>query len=158
MLVPSLAAIGVLVWAAHRIPARALHARTDLPRTTNSRMAAVGVAFFPAVLLTQSLGKGAGLSASVDLVLVVVVQALFMVYVIRKVGAQGNERRLLSLSLGLMLPIAIIGVVAESTLPLTLLADLAMALFFKKLWGRYGSPSEAATRRDRERVEIPPAA
>ncbi len=69
-----------------------------------------------------------------------------MVYVIRKVGAQGNERRLLSLSLGLMLPIATIGVAAELALPLTLLADLAMVLFFRKLWGKHGGPSNAAGR------------
>lgn len=151
LLVSSLVAIGVLVWTAHRIPAGVLHAATDLPQATNRRMAAVGIVFFPAVLLTQSLGKGTGLPAPADFVLVVVIQALFMVYIVRKVGAQGNERRLLSLSLGLILSIATIGVVAESTLPLTLLADLAMVLFFRKLWGRYGSP---VTKRDREGPEL----
>ncbi|MGP8056763.1 MAG: hypothetical protein ACLP9K_04075 [Nitrososphaerales archaeon] len=95
---------------------------------------------------TLPLGRGAGLPAPFDFVLVIIVQALFLVYVIRKVGAQGNERRLLSLSLGLMLPIATIGVAAELALPLTLLADLAMVLFFRKLWGKHGGPSNAAGR------------
>lgn len=63
-----------------------------------------------------------------------------MVYAMHNLGEHGNERGLLSLSLGLILPIVAIGVVAELTLPLTLLADLAMVLFFRKLWIGYSAP------------------
>ncbi len=49
-------------------------------------------------------------------------------------GSRHNERNLLAFALGLILPIAAFGVLAEITLPLTLLADLVMVLFFRKLW------------------------
>lgn len=139
LLVSSLGVIGLLVWAARRVPAGALSAGTELPQTTSRRMAAAGVCFFPAVFLSQSIGEGAGLPPSIDFVLVLLIQALFLVYVIRKAGSRDNGRALLSLSLGLILPLAAIGVLAELALPLTLLADAAMVLFFKKLWNKYES-------------------
>ncbi|MDA4125414.1 MAG: hypothetical protein OK438_08235 [Thaumarchaeota archaeon] len=142
LLLSSLAVMGFLVLAGRRVSARALSTRTELPLTTPRRMAIIGVAFFPAVFLTQSIGRGAGVSPSLDFVLVLLVQALFLFYVIRKCGSRGNARVLLSLSLGLILPIAAIGVIAELPLPLTLLADVALALFFRKLWEVSGEPPD----------------
>ncbi|HEY6283669.1 MAG TPA: hypothetical protein VIW22_07070, partial [Nitrososphaerales archaeon] len=56
------------------------------------------------------------------------------VYVVRSAGIGENRRGLLSLALGLILPIAVFGVIAEIALPMTLLADVAMVLFFRRLW------------------------
>ena len=80
---------------------------------------------------------GAGLPAAVDFLLVVAVQALFLVGVLRVVGSRENERSLIGLALGLVVPIAAIGVISELPLPLALLPDLAFVLFLRMLWVRY---------------------
>ncbi len=138
LLLSSLAVIWALSLVAYHVPAGALLSHTSPSGASNRKMAALGVAFFPAVFLTQSVGEGAGLPAAADFVIVLLVQALFLAYVVRRAGTQGKERVLLSLSIGLILPIAVIGVIAELPLPLTLLADLAAFLFFRKLWRRSG--------------------
>jgi hypothetical protein len=100
-------------------------------------LAVVGVLFFPAVFLSQYLGQGVGLPSVVDFLVVLFVQALFLVYVVRRVGSSGNELALLSLSAGLIAPIVVFGIIAQLALPLVLLADAALFLFFRGLWGRH---------------------
>jgi len=80
---------------------------------------------------------GAGLPAAVDFLLVVAVQALFLVGVLRVVGSRENERSLIGLALGLVVPIAAIGVISELPLALSLLPDLAFVLFLRMLWAEH---------------------
>jgi len=148
VLVSSLAAIGILVFLARRVPADGKLASTPSPRAGPRRMAAIGAVFYPAVLLTESIGRGAGAPAWAVFILVALVQALFLVYVLKVAGSSGNEPQVIALSFGLILPIAAIGLIATVTFPLGLLGDLAMVLFFRKLWRMYRTapaPSLAAT-------------
>jgi len=64
----------------------------------------------------------------------VAVQALFLAGVLRHVGSRENERNLIALSLGLVVPIAAIGEISELPLPLSLLPDFAFVLFLRMLW------------------------
>ncbi len=137
--ISSFAAIGFLVLVAYRVPAGILSARSDEPRLGPRRMAIVGALFYPAVLVTEFFGIGVSVPAGVDFVLVIALQGLFLVYVVRVMGSRHNERNLLAFALGLILPIAVFGVLAEIRLPLTLLADLVMVLFFRKLWRKFPS-------------------
>ncbi len=129
----SFVVIGVLVLAARRVRADLLRPKTLLPSASNRKLAAVGVLFFPSVFLTQGLGQGIGLPSVLDFLLVLFVQALFLLYLIRRVGSLGNELALLSLSIGLIAPIAVFGIVAQLALPLVLLADMALFVFFRRL-------------------------
>jgi hypothetical protein len=139
ILVLSLLSIGGLVFAA---------AHTALPLLVNSggrpvpsprKSGIIGISFFPAVILAQSLGRGAGIPAALDLVLVVAVQALYLLWVARR-GLGGAKRSVIAFSLGLLVPIMVFGVLAELELPLTLLADLAVIIFFRELWTSSGTP------------------
>jgi hypothetical protein len=134
VLVSSFVAMALLVYGARRLRPDALRARTAEPKAGPFRLGLAGVAFYPAVLLTEFLGEGVGLWPAVDLALVVLVQALFLAYILRVAGSENNERNLIALALGLILPIAAFGVLAELALPLTLFLDLVMVLFFRKLW------------------------
>jgi hypothetical protein len=141
----SLAAMALLVLAARRVPEGAVHATSDLPSRGPRVMALIGVLFYTSVLLTEGLGEGARLPAAVDLVLVVAVQALFLAGVLRAAGSRGNERQLVALSLGLIVPIAAIGVISELPLALSLLPDAAFVLFLRMLWKQYPArPSSGA--------------
>ena len=100
-------------------------------------MVVLGALFYTSVLLTAGFGMGAGLPAAVDFLLVVAVQALFLVGVLRAVGSRENERNLIALALGLVVPIAAIGVISELPLALSLLPDAAFVLFLRMLWKQY---------------------
>jgi len=134
ILVLSLVFVGALIFAARRVPAGALAAKPVIHGASNKVLAIVGVSFFPVVLLTENIPRASGVPWALDLVLVLLVQALFLVYVVRSAGISENRKGLLSLALGLILPIAVFGVIAEIALPMTLLANAAMVLFFRRLW------------------------
>jgi hypothetical protein len=136
--VGSLVAIAILVYMAWRAPRdfglAKVGGRLGGPRTTF----VVGVALWPVAVLSQSIPESAGVPAALDFILVIVVQTLFMVYILRAFSSD-NDRREIIMAVGLILPIAIFGVIAELALPVILLADAAFVLFFRKLLRKYPS-------------------
>jgi len=78
-----------------------------------------------------------------DFFLVVAVQALYLLYVARK-SWDGSRRSIIAFVLGLLVPIMIFGVLAELTLPLTLVADIAMVVFFRRVWANKVGAEEMA--------------
>ena len=64
-------------------------------------------------------------------------------YVLRVVGSSGNDRQVIALAFGLILPIAAIGLIATAALPLVLVPDAVMVLFFLKLWRAHGGVGAA---------------
>ncbi|MGI0084449.1 MAG: hypothetical protein ACREBQ_05140, partial [Nitrososphaerales archaeon] len=129
----SFLAIGALVYLAHRVPANILRGRSEVPKRSPAMMAVIGAMFYPAVLLTEFTGIDVGLPAILVVGLVVTVQALFLICVLTTMGRSANERQLISLALGLVLPIALFGVASQIGLPIVLLADLGMVIFLWKL-------------------------
>ena len=141
ILAGSLAAIGVLVWAARRASPRSLILGAG-PRIASKRaLAAVGVSFLPAVFLSQGLAQYAGIPAAADFFLVLVAQALFPAYLAKRTWVR--PRGTVALVLGLVFPVALIGAASQLAFPLVLLADLALALFLRSLW-RAGPEAGAA--------------
>jgi len=138
----SLVTIAFLVWLAWRAPTMPL-ARTRAPRVSPRRMAVLGILFYPVALLVDSFGMGVGAPAPVVLVLVIFAQGLFLVYVLRVAGSSYNEPQVIALSFGLIIPIAAIGLIATIAVPVALLGDLVMVLFFRMLWRRYRVPPRA---------------
>ena len=148
ILVLSMVAISGLIIAAGRITPQPLSISGGRPAASPRQAAAVGASFFPAVILTQSLGRGAGLPAELDLLLVVVVQTLYALYAAKR-GPGGSRGSVLAFALGLLVPIMVFGVVAELPLPMTVLADFAVFVFFRRLWASHGNT--------RDSPEAPPA-
>lgn len=136
VLVGSFAAILLLVLVARKVKAGVLHARSELPRVGPRKLAVLGAVFYPCVLVSEFLPKSAGVPAMLDFPLVIVVQALFLVYVLRVGGSTGNGVILAAFAFGLIIPIAAFGVVSQAALPVPLLADGVMVLFFVSLWRR----------------------
>jgi hypothetical protein len=139
LFIGSFVVIGILVYSAYKLPSQILRARMDTPGKGPRAMAIAGILFFPGIIFSQFLGMGVGLPPAAVIGLVVIVQALLLVYVVRRMGHTHNERNLVAFAFGILLPIAIFGLLAEIALPVTLLADVAMVLFILKLWRRYGA-------------------
>jgi len=143
ILVLSLLSIGGLVFLSRRTTSLSTYNLGGRPAPSPKESIAVGLSFFPFVFLTQGLGRGAGLPAALDVLLVIAVQALYLIYVARR--RWGNSRRsVIALVLGLLVPIMIFGVLAELAFPLTLLADVAMVVFLRRLWAAGEGPEEMA--------------
>jgi hypothetical protein len=140
ILLLSLLSIGGLVWAARHVSASALAVEDGKQGPSDRRLTILGISFFPVVLLSQGLGAGSSLPAVVDFALVIFVQALYLRYVTRR-SWRNRKRGMLALALGLIIPIAVFGVLAELALPMTLLADVALVFFFRRLWAKY-TPSD----------------
>jgi hypothetical protein len=143
ILLSSLATIVVLVLAAKRLPGGTISSRAGPPMASNRSLFVVGLSFFPVILLAQGLGRTWGIPAALDFVLVLLTQAAYLAYIRAKVGRVLNQRALISLGIGLIIPIATLGFLSELSLPLILLADALAILFFRSLWSTYG-PGEPA--------------
>lgn len=142
--VGSLVAMAVLVAAARRLPGDALHAARAGPVRGPRTLGLIGALYYTSALLAGGLGMGAGFPAWVDLSLVVAVEGIFLAVVLRVAGSTANERQLIALALGLVVPISAIGFVSEVRLPLSLLPLLAYVLFLRRLWSEYPEPALAA--------------
>ena len=133
----SFVAIGVLIIAAKVVPAGLLQALHDSTKISPLRIGVVGALFYIAVLFAEQLAIGTKLPALLGLIFVVAVQALFLLYILKVIGHSNNERQLIALAAGLVVPIATIGFIAKISFPLVLVADLAFGLFIWKLMKKY---------------------
>ncbi len=141
VLLASLVSIGALVWAAHRIPAWPLSS-SAMPQNTSFRnLALVGASFFVVSEVVPSLGESIGFPAAADFAVAILVQALYIEYMTKQNWVD-NPRGILAFAIGLLIPIAALGFLSEVLVPFTLLADIAMVLFFRRLWANY-SPEPA---------------
>jgi len=136
IVIGSLVIIAVLVYLASRVPAD-IGVPKDPTHVQRPRTAfIVGVALWPIAVLSQSIPDSAGAPAALDFVLVALIQILFMIYILRTFSGQSGRQKL-SLSIGLVLPIAVFGFIAELPIPLVVFADLGFTLFFRELLRRY---------------------
>jgi len=133
ILVGSLLAIAALVVATRVVGGDIIRAKPR-PRWGPRRVAVLGVAYFPSVLLAEFLVMGVGAPAAVDFCIVVAIQGLFLYAALKVVGSAGNGRSLVAFAFGLVLPLALVGVLSQASLPVVLVADVVMVAFFRKLW------------------------
>jgi hypothetical protein len=136
----SLASIGALVYVARKVPSYALTPKTETPAKRPRVKGVLGAIFYPSVLFVGFLGMGAKLPAFLLTLLVVLIQLLFLGYILRIVGCSGNERHLIALATGFVLPLAAFGIISQVSLPLVLIVDVGLFAFFWRLWKTYGSP------------------
>ena len=136
ILLTSILAMGALVLAGYRVSRAALVLGAGGKEASVKALFAVGVSFLFAVFLSEGLDQAAHLPASIGFVVVLLVEALYPLYLSRR-NWRYQPRRTIALVAGLLVPVMTIGVAAEVVLPLTILADLAAASFFIFLWNRY---------------------
>jgi len=135
--ISSFVAIFALVMVARHVPENLLHPRSQSPKTGPLKMGIIGALFYTSVILVEGVGTGEHLPAFSDFILVVAVETLFLFLVLALIGRANNEKQLIALALGLVLPIMFIGFVSQVTLPLVIIPDLAFAYFIWKLLQKY---------------------
>jgi hypothetical protein len=142
LLAGGLAAIAGLTYLAWKLPANALTPRSLAPTKSPIWMGVLGATFYPSILIFENWGKGAHLPASIDLVLVVADQALYLALVLRTIGRSNNERNLTAFVAGLITPIGLFGFVSELALPLSLIVIIIAIVLLRMLWKKYPKSAE----------------
>jgi len=148
----SFAVIAGLVAVAYRAPTQWLPTRWGPPRVTPFRAALMGIGFFPAIWLLEGVLGYWKVPPWVTILAIVVYELALGYLVVRTVGTVDNERHLVALAAGAILPIAFVGIVAELPIPVTVVADLAALWFLRHLWRKYPTSTAAAT------ISVPPGA
>jgi hypothetical protein len=138
----SFIAIGTLIALARTVPSNWLVRTRENSKLGLRRTAIVGLLAFPAILVAEFVGMGEGLHAAVVFALVIMVELAFLAWAGRNLSFPHNERHLAALSLGLVMPIAVFGILAQIPVEIALLADAAFVLLIRKLLHDYRTPSE----------------
>jgi hypothetical protein len=139
-----LGAVGVafvLMLLAYRLPGHVLDPVAPGPRFGPGVAFVLGLLYFPILLIVPAVGGAVGLPApvtgAIDLA-----SALGLFLTVRwGIGRAGNAPHLVTLALGILLPIMAFGLAAQLFLPLVLVLDGIVAAFFYTLWRRYGGPA-----------------
>ena len=148
----SFAVIGLLVLAAYWAPSELLPIRPGPPRVSPFRAAVLGAAFFPPIWIFEGVLGYWKVLPAVTIAVIVVYEAALAYLVARTLGTVDNPRHLVAFAAGLIAPIALIGLVAELPIPVTLIADLAAFWFLRHLWKKYVPSGRSVT------VPVPPGA
>ncbi len=146
----SFGAIAILVYLARKVPANALTPKNSYPTESFLWTGVAGVMFYPSVLLAEFFPIGLKLPAAIDFPLVILVQLLYLSLVLRIIGRSNNERNLTAFAAGLIVPIALFGVISEIKLPLSLAAVIIAAVLLRMLWRKYSPKPQVP-----ERVQTP---
>ncbi len=127
-------AMAALVLAAKKAPAALIGSTTAEPKVGPVVSFVMGLAFFPFLLFPEQIPKAANLPPFVSIISMYVLEGLLLLLIAHTVGSRGNERVLIGLALGVLVPICVLGVAAELRLPFTLGGDLLMVWFLRRLW------------------------
>lgn len=132
----SLATILLLVYLGLRVP-RQLLATSGAPRRSNAAFALLGLALFPVTLVFEAFMGYLAAPAALTFVLLGGFYVGWILLTIPALGAQRNERALVSLAAGLLAPIMVFGFVGGFPIPIVGFADVAAILFLRHLWRKY---------------------
>jgi hypothetical protein len=148
LILGSLAVVSLLVYAAYRIPAGTLRARTARPMSRPFVFALVGASFWPGMVLVQAICGTVALPAAAAVVVTSLVLVLYGVWVLARIGEWDHAPQLIALAAGLFAPLMVIGAIIQFHAPVVLVADAAAVWFFLYLWNRYravaGTPAPRA--------------
>jgi hypothetical protein len=100
-------------------------------------LAITGVLVFPIILVIEGAGESAGLPPAVVFVGVALVAVAALRKFVSVISRAQNERRFLAYALGLLLPLFPFGVLSQFPVEVVLLVDVALALFFVRLFRAY---------------------
>lgn len=133
----SFAVIGILLALSYYAPTNVLIPKHETATIGRKAAGVSGAAFYSSILIVEFGGIASGLPPLLVFPAVIFVQSLFLFFVMRNIGQVGNERNLIAFAIGLIMPIALFGLLSQITLPVIYLVDFTMILFFRKLWSKY---------------------
>jgi hypothetical protein len=137
---PTLAAtlllIATLVGIASQIPSSwERPSRSPLPSRRTAVV--VGASLFPAILLTQAIGGAVGLPAAAVVATVLAVECGYFLWTWFRLRSPGDRGVVVAFSLGLLLPLAAMGLLIGFPVEVDLGAVLLFAWFFRTMFRKY---------------------
>lgn len=102
-----------------------------MPTIGPLKVGILGALFYTSVIIVEYI-PGVALKApsTLDLVILVTVESLFLFFFLKVIGRRNHEIQLISFAAGLVVPIATFGVIAEIKFPLVILVDLIFPFSF----------------------------
>ena len=132
ILTGSIVAIVALCLVGYWLPRDLTIRRAGPPTSSRLRFFLVGCLAYPLMVLAAILGAGKGLPPILVFLAVVAIPVLFLVWVLRNVGTEHNERHVIAFGAGLLVIGVVLGIVLEFPYEFVLIADAAVVYFF--LW------------------------
>ncbi|MCI4364732.1 MAG: hypothetical protein L3K10_01515 [Thermoplasmata archaeon] len=137
LLVLAAVAAGLLWVVAWRLPAGRLDPPSPGPRRLPRTFFLLGLSYFLLLVAVPGflgdLHLPAFVAGGVDLALT----ALLFLVIWQGIGRAANEPQMISLAVGILLPLLVFGLFAQWFLPIVLLLDAVVGLFFLTLWRHY---------------------
>lgn len=130
-------AISILVFAGAKAPRTMFTPKFGMPTRRPIAFCILGLAFFPVIIFGESIGGDLNAPAWLLVPVVLLLEGIILRTVLRTIGSMNNERHVTALAAGLLIPIAIFGVVAEIRLPLVIGVDVLLVLFLRRVWESY---------------------
>lgn len=138
IIIGSSIAVLTFIIAARKIPANLLAADPNRNARGPRTLAILGALFFPATVLVGGIAAGVNVPPLIPMVLEVILAFLIFRTALRSLGPPSNLTGRSSFAVGLVLPIMAFGIVASvASSPLILVADLAFALFLRRMWNSH---------------------
>jgi hypothetical protein len=142
-LLASITVIAACVLLGYLLPATAFSPRSVYPKTKPWVMIPVGmygILFF----IMAAIGKALNLPMYLTLLAIFLLVGSFLAMVMQWIGKTHNQRHLIALTIGLILPLVIVGIFQELPFPVVLVLDLPFTWFLIRLWK--DAPPSADTR------------
>ena len=129
----------IFVLLARRLPANFLKISPGQPKWGTRKFAFLGVLLFPATLLAGGIAAGANISPIIPMVVDIIFAVFILTRAFNAMGAANNQEQKVAFGVGLVIPIAIFGLIASIGLanPLIVVADLFFVLFSRRLWRKW---------------------
>jgi hypothetical protein len=133
--------ITILVVSAKKLPSDFLKTRLGEPSWSPFKFAIIGALLFPATLLAGGLAAGANLPPIVPFVLDLVLAMFILTRAYRAMGTINNQEQKTALGIGLLIPIAVFGIIASIGIAnwLIVAADVLFIMFSRRLWKKWHS-------------------
>ncbi len=129
----------IFVLMARRLPANFLKISPGQPKWGPRKFAFLGVLLFPATLLAGGIAAGANVPPVIPMVVDIIFAVFILTRAFNAMGATNNQEQKVAFGIGLVLPIAVFGLIASIGLanPLIVVADLLFVLFSRRLWRKW---------------------
>src|SRR2546422_491882 len=124
---------------ARKLPDNFLRTNPGQPKWSPRKFAFAGALLFPATLLAGGIAAGANLPPEIPFVLDIILAAFILTRAYKSMGTVNNQEEKVALSIGLVFPIAVFGLIASIGLanPLIIVPDLFFILFSRRLWRKW---------------------
>jgi hypothetical protein len=144
MLAVTVASIVGLCLLGWKLPRELSVHRPGPPTASRLQFFLVGSLIYPAIVVEALAGAGRGFSPVGTFVVIVLTLAVALLWALRRVGTEGNERQVVAFSAGLLVLGIAVGLIGSFPIEIVVVADAVVVYFFYWLDRELGRRSALA--------------